>query len=312
MRIAIVWNPSKTEKTLLETALVDALGDTGSDVHWFETTEQDPGRGAAEAALEAGADLLIVAGGDGTVRAVAEHVGDAMADVEVAIIPLGTGNLFARNLDVPIGDIPAAFRRALDGEARPVDVGWVELVTGRGTERHGFVVMLGFGLDAQMIAETDDDLKDRVGWLAYVESLGRALSRSDVLAFTIAVDHGDARIQEGHTLLVGNCGTLQGGLTLLPDADPSDGRLDFVVLSAEGAAQWLSTVKTLVWDHGLKRLAAGAEEPVESDSETMRRGQASTLAVTLPDPRLLEIDGEELGETREFTVTIQPSAMRVR
>ena len=269
-------------------------------------------RAPPPAALEKGAELLIVAGGDGTVRAVAEYVADSDAEVEVAIIPLGTGNLFARNLDVPVNDVPAAFQRAIEGDAHAVDVGWVEIADGDDVSRHGFVVMLGFGLDAQMIVETDDDLKERVGWLAYVESLGRAVSGSETLSFTITVDDGPERVETGHTLLVGNCGTLQGGVTLMPDADPSDGELDYVVVSAEGFAQWLATVKTLVWDHGLKRLVGAGENTTSPDSESLRRGRASSLTVTLPEPRLLEIDGEELDETRSFTVTVQPSAMRVR
>jgi diacylglycerol kinase (ATP) len=311
MRIAIVWNPSKTERDTLETALADAVdGMPAPDVRWFETEEEDPGRGATKAALADPTDLLIVAGGDGTVRAVAEYVAESTAGVDVGIIPLGTGNLFARNLDVPIDDVPAAFRRALEGAARPVDVGWVELTTDAGAERHGFVVMVGFGLDAQMILETDEDLKDKAGWLAYVESLGRALSGSDVLSFTISSDHGRAGTAEGHTLLIGNCGTLQGGVKLMPDADPSDGELDYLVVSAEGLAQWLGTVKTMVWDDGLKRLIGKDDEPEET--ETLERGRASVLDISLPEPRLLEIDGEELGEAREFTVSVQPAAMRVR
>lgn len=310
-RIAIVWNPSKTDKDTLEAALADALGDESTaDVRWFETTEQDPGQGPAQAALEAGTDLLIVAGGDGTVRAVAEHLAEVSAEVDLAIVPLGTGNLFARNLDVPIDDVPAAFERAIDGEARAVDVGWVEMESEGRAERHAFVVMVGFGLDAQMIAETDEDLKDKAGWLAYVESLGRAVSASDVVRFTVTTDDRPAQTAEGHTFLIANCGTLQGGLTLVPDADPSDGELDLLVLSAEGLAQWLATMKSMVWDNGLKRLIRNHDEV--ADTDTLQHGRASRVAVTLPEALPFEIDGEEAGEIREFTVTIQPSAIRVR
>jgi diacylglycerol kinase (ATP) len=309
--VAIIWNPSKTEKDTLEAALSDALGaESTADVQWFETTEQDPGQGPTRAALAAGADLLIVAGGDGTVRAVAEQLADDSAEVDMAIVPLGTGNLFARNLDVPIDDVPAAFKRAIEGEARSVDVGWVEMESGDRTERHGFVVMVGFGLDAQMIAETDDDLKDKAGWLAYIESLGRAVSASDMVRFTVTTDGGPARSAEGHTFLIANCGTLQGGLTLVPDADPSDGELDLLVLSAEGLTQWLGTMKSLVWDNGLKRLIRGEDEV--TDTESLKHGRASKVAVTLPRPHTFEIDGEEAGETSAFTVTTQPSAIRVR
>ena len=310
-RIAIIWNPSKTEKETLESAFADAVGDgTTPEVRWWETTEEDPGQGVAEAAIAAGADLLIVAGGDGTVRAVAEHVADVSAAVDIAIVPLGTGNLFARNLDVPINDVPAGFARALEREARTIDVGWVEIDLDAGTERHAFVVMVGFGIDAHMIEETDDDLKDKAGWLAYVESLGRALSASDIVPFSITRDDEPARNEEGHTLLIANCGTLQGGLTILPDADPSDGELDYVVLSAEGLPEWIGTLKTMMWDNGLKRFITKTDDV--TSTEAVNHDRAKKIDVTLPEPRAFEIDGEDIGKTRAFTVTIQPAAIRVR
>lgn len=309
--VAIVWNPTKTERETLESGLDAALGEGETpDIRWWETTADDPGQGVAAAALEAGADLLVVAGGDGTVRAVAEHLADVSADADMAIVPLGTGNLLARNLGVPINDVPAAIARAIDGDARAIDVGWVEIDLDRGTERHGFVVMIGFGIDAHMIAETNDDLKDKAGWLAYVESLGRALAASEIVPFTITKDDEPALDEEGHTLLIANCGMLQGGLTLLPDADPSDGELDYLVLSAEGIAQWAGTVKTMVWDNGLMRLMGKSDSA--TSTENVNHGRAKKLAVTLPEPRAFEVDGEEIGETRAFTVTLQPAAIRVR
>jgi len=241
---------------------------------------------------------------------VAEHLADTSADAELAIVPLGTGNLFARNLDIPLNDVGAAFGLAVTGPSRPIDVGWVELQRDAGSERHAFVVMVGFGLDAQMLAETDDDLKDKAGWLAYVESLGRAWSASDVIRFTITTDDGTPQDREGHTLLIANCGELQGGMRLLPAADPSDGELDYLVMRAEGVAQWLGTLKTVLWDNGLKGSSPSPDEVADTDST--QHGRAVKLAVALPEALAFEIDGEEVGETHAFTVTIQPSAIRVR
>lgn len=309
-QIGIVWNPSKTDREALEAGLSSALDGQTPVVRWWETSKEDPGQGAARDALAAGADLVVVAGGDGTVRAVAEHLADSKSDAELGIVPLGTGNLFARNLDVPLGDIPAAFTRALDGDSQGVDVGWVDVDLGTGAERHAFVVMIGFGIDANMIEETNEDLKDKAGWLAYVESLGRALSASETVPFNITKDDQPARNEEGHTLLIANCGTLQGGLTLLPDADPTDGELDYLVLSAEGFGQWADTVRAMVWDNGLKRLITKKDESTSTD--TVNLGRAKKLHVTLPEPRAFEIDGEDIGKTRSFTVTVQPSAIRVR
>ncbi len=309
--IAVVWNPSKTEKETLEAGLTEAIGEGATpEISWWETTEEDPGQGPTKDALAAGADLIIVAGGDGTVRAAAEHLADVSSDAQLGIIPLGTGNLLARNLEVPINDLPAAFVRALDGDAHPIDVGWVEVELASGTERHAFAVMVGFGIDAHMIAETNDDLKDKAGWLAYVESLGRALAASEVVPFHITKDDEPARDEEGHTLLIANCGSLQGGITLLPDAVPDDGELDYLVLSAEGIAQWAGTLKTMMWDNGLKRLITDSDEVTSTDD--VNHGRAKKLAVTLPEARAFEIDGEEVGETKSFTVSIQPAAIHVR
>ncbi|WP_314506727.1 diacylglycerol kinase family protein [uncultured Microbacterium sp.] len=309
--IAVVWNPSKTEKETLEAGLTDAIGEGATpEITWWETTVEDPGVGATRDALAAGADLVIVAGGDGTVRAAAEHLADASSDAQLGIIPLGTGNLLARNLEVPLGDVPAAFVRALDGDARAIDVGWVEVELPAGTERHAFAVMVGFGIDAHMIAETNDDLKDKAGWLAYVESLGRALAASEVVPFHITKDDEPGREEEGHTLLIANCGSLQGGITLLPDAVPDDGELDYLVLSAEGFAQWAATLKTMMWDNGLKRLITKSDDVTSTDA--VNHGRAKSIAVTLPEVRAFEIDGEEIGETKSFTVSIQPAAIHVR
>jgi len=310
----IVWNPSKTTREDLEAALNDARrSGAGTTVSWFETSEDDPGGDAARRALDAGADVILAAGGDGTVRAVAEHLADTNAQAELGIIPLGTGNLLARNLDIPVGDLPAAFARALEGAARPLDIGWAEVELQDGVQRHAFAVMAGFGIDAHMITETDDDLKDRAGWLAYVESLGRAVSASEVIDIRLALDGGDAVPEKAHTLIVGNCGTLQGGITLLPDADPGDGQLDLLVLHADGIAGWVDTMRNLVWDNGLKKLLRGdrEREMAESGDTTTHRRLAS-ITIELDRPRMFEVDGDTLGETTRIEISLQPGALRIR
>lgn len=310
-RVGIIWNPSKTTRQDLESGLDEATASAAApEVHWFETSKDDAGQGAAARAIEAGADVLVVAGGDGTVRAVVEHLAGTDGGVELGIVPLGTGNLLARNLGVPLDDVPAALTRALTGEAQAIDVGWLEIDVGGATECHAFAVMAGFGLDAHMITETDDDLKDKVGWLAYVESMGRALTASDTLEVRITADDQPLNQSSVHTLLVGNCGTLQGGFDLLPDADPGDGELDLLVLSANDAAGWADTLRNMVWDNGIKRLATGGDAAESSESATHLRLRG--LRVELLEPRVFEIDGEDLGETTRVEIAVQPGALRVR
>ena len=304
--VGIVWNPSKTGREDLEAAIPRE-----ARVSWFETSEQDPGHAATAAALDAGVDLVLAAGGDGTVRAVAQHLAETNAKVELGIIPLGTGNLLARNLGVPLNDLAAAFARALDGTARPIDIGWAEVGLQGGVERYAFAVMAGFGIDAHMITETNDDLKDKAGWVAYVESLGRALSASEVIDIRIAADGDQTTEETAHTVIVGNCGTLQGGLNLLPDADPTDGELDLLILNAEGIAGWADTLRNFAWHNGIKRLMTPGDDAAESSESTTHR-RVTTLTIELDEPRVFEVDGDDLGETTRIGISIQPGAVRIR
>lgn len=310
----IVWNPSKTAKEDLETALRDAQQTSGGRVSWFETSEDDPGKAATQQALDAGVDVILAAVGDGTVRAVAEHLADTKSGTELGIVPLGTGNLLARNLDIPLNDLRAAVTRALDGNARPIDIGWAEVALVGGVERRAFAVMAGFGIDAHMITETDDDLKGKAGWLAYVESLGRAVAASEVVDIRVAADGGEPADERAHTLIVGNCGTLQGGIALLPDADPSDGELDVLVLHADGFGGWLDTMRNMMWDNGLKRFLAGSggDRSTAESSDGVAHRRASTLTIDLDVARVFEVDGEDLGETTHIEISIQPAAIRIR
>ncbi|MFT4232194.1 MAG: diacylglycerol kinase family protein [Leucobacter sp.] len=326
-RIGIVWNPSKTEEGELRTAVDEALARVFGEAEdrpeclWFETSEDDPGLGAAGEALDRGCTVVVAAGGDGTVRAVAERLGGSGSpEAELGVVPLGTGNLLARNLGIPLGDPRAAFERVLAGGASPLDLGEVRLRTGGGAEdgdadggdaqRMGFVVMVGFGIDAQMIVETDDDLKERTGWLAYVESLGRAASGTEVVEFSLRLDDDDPVTERAHTLLVANCGSIQGGITLLPDAEPDDGELDLLALRADDAGAWLDTMKNMVWDNGLKRLITGAGEAESSGSTAHLR--ARSVRVELPQPLAFEVDGDDVGEVSAFEVRVLPGALRVR
>lgn len=299
-KIGVVWNPSKVEEADLREAVDAALGD---QTQWWETSVDDPGRGMAEKALAAGCDTVLAVGGDGTVRAVAEAL--AGSDAALGIVPRGTGNLLARNLEVPLDDIPAALERIAADDATPMDLGWVEL---DGTE-HAFAVMVGFGVDAQMLVETDDDLKERAGWLAYVEAMGRALAGTEMTGITLTIDDDDAQEVRGHTMLIGNCGMVQGGIRLLPDARLDDGRLDLLLVSADGALQWMDTVRSVVWDNGIRRIFDREAVAVSTDSTS--HVTAERISVELESPLAFEIDGEEIGEVSAFKVRVQPAAIKV-
>ena len=287
-RAAVVVNPTKLDDDeALRKSVRRVMDDHGwEEPLWLETTAEDPGRGQAESAVSAGVDLVLACGGDGTVTACAEGV--AGTGVPLAIIPMGTGNLLARNIGLPT-NLDEALAVAFGSVQRPVDAGRVN-----GTL---FVVMAGLGLDARMLTDTSEPLKKRLGWFAYAISAVRHLGDRP-MRVTISADGGQRRRMRASALIVGNVGWLRGGLPLLPDARPDDGMLDAVVLIAGGPTRWLAVAADIL----LRRPAHGG----------IYRVQFTELQVALDREQPWELDGEVMGSTRKLTVVAQPGALLLR
>jgi YegS/Rv2252/BmrU family lipid kinase len=287
-RAAVVVNPTKlNDDEAFRESVRQAMNDHGWDEPlWLETTPEDPGRGQARSATSAGVDLVLACGGDGTVTACAEGV--TGSGVPLAIIPMGTGNLLARNIGLPMG-LEEALKVALDGRQQPIDAGRVN-----GTL---FVVMAGLGLDARMLSGTSDPLKKRLGWFAYAISVVRHLGDRPVKV-TVSADGGRRRRMRAAAVIVGNVGWLRGGLPLLPDARPDDGMLDAVVLTAGGLTGWVGVAADIL----LRRPARGG----------IYRAQFTELRVTLDHEQPWELDGEVMGSTRRLEIVAQPGALLLR
>ena len=194
------------------------------DVQWVETTKEDPGTNAARAAVEAGASLVVACGGDGTVMACVSAV--AGSDVPLAVIPAGTGNLLARNFKID-RTLAGAAEIAVQGVRRRIDVGML------GEER--FAIMAGIGFDAQMLKDAPRQLKDKVGWLAYVISGVRTAKSSPAARFTLTFDDGRTVRRRGRGVLVGNVGEQRRAKIIIRDQV----RLIEVAGSPHDCALWL-------------------------------------------------------------------------
>ena len=170
-RLAVVLNPAKVDDPGQFVAMLEEMAtESGwSKISWYQTTVEDPGVGQAHAAAVAGADLVIVCGGDGTVRTVCEEL--AGTGIPVGIVPAGTGNLLARNLALPLY-LRAAVDIALNGQDRAIDL---VRVSGDKMDDSTFLVMAGMGFDAAIMEGVSDNIKARVGWLAYVLSALKSL-----------------------------------------------------------------------------------------------------------------------------------------
>ncbi len=204
---AVVINPVKTDPARLRT-LVDAEASRNgwAPTRWFETAADDDGRAAAREAAESKPDVVLVAGGDGTLRVVAEELRGT--GVPVALLPSGTGNLFARNLGLTRNDVDSAVHDAFTGADRPIDVGLAELTDVDGsTTTHAFLVMAGVGLDASMAADTNAWVKKRFGWVAYSDPIARSIVGNRQIPVRYDIDGAPTRTMHAHTIIVGNCGT---------------------------------------------------------------------------------------------------------
>ncbi len=293
MKAFLVVNPTSVD-TLdeLKNALVALCADRGWEVPvTIETTAADPGTGQARRAVSEGADLVLSCGGDGTVRCVA--TGMAGSGVPLGILPAGTGNLLARNLDLPL-DVDEALELAFDGVDRLLDVGRV----GEGDERECFVVMAGVGFDAEMMKDAPAALKSHVGWPAYVVSGVKHL-RGSAMRLSLTIDDQPQIARRARMVLVGNVGTLQGGLELLPDARPDDGLLDVVVLAPSGMADWVRIVTRLI------RRSKTEDQRVERFT-----GRRISIAVQRSTPS--QLDGDPVGDARSMICEIAPGALVVR
>ncbi|WGY01844.1 YegS/Rv2252/BmrU family lipid kinase [Nocardioides sp. QY071] len=278
-KLAVVLNPIKVESVEQFQTLVTqmALESGWNEPRWYLTTVEDSGTGQAEQAAVEGADLVIVCGGDGTVREVCAEL--AGTGVPVGVVPAGTGNLLARNLEIPLF-IRAAIDIALTGQDRAIDM--VE-VDGDGLEPTHFMVMAGMGFDAAIMEGVNEDLKKKVGWLAYVLSALKGLM-FPAMRLEISVDDMPFTKHRARTCVIGNVGSLQGGMNLIPDAAIDDGQLDVVLLYPRRFLSWIPLVLRVVTrrEHNAGESVArmtGRKVVVRASGEVPRQLDGDTIGL---------------------------------
>ncbi len=313
-RVAVIVNPTKVDMEALRAAVEQAESDAGwAPSLWLETSVDDPGQGRAREATAARVTAVLTAGGDGTVRAVAEGMLDS--GIPMVLIPSGTGNLLARNLGLSLGKLSDSLTTAVTGVDQAIDVGVAELTRDDGSvERHAFVVMVGIGLDAKMIAATNPNLKKRVGWLAYVEATARIVRDVDAVRVRYTLDGSAERATTVHTLLIGNCGTLPGGVLLLPEAQIDDGLLDVVAMRPRNLWGWMRVSYAVVWENGVLQKTKVGRRILAADRSVraLRYFQGRRMTLAFERPEEFEIDGEEMGLVTRLEVRVAPASLVVR
>lgn len=304
-RAAVVINPTKfIDVAIIKDRITQVCRTEGwGDPLFYETTIADPGRGQAEQAVREGAQVVCSLGGDGTVRSVASGLVDTQTPL--GILPAGTGNVLARNLDLPVDSFDTAVRVALTGRNRRIDVG--ELLIGDTDQageplgersRHYFLILAGIGLDAAIMGATSEQLKKHVGWPAYMLSGLKHLVSPEFRA-TMRLDAEPEFRRRARGVMVGNCGRLVAGLVLMPNAFVDDGLLDVVIASPRGVVGWVPVATRIV-----TRQRKG--------HPTLDQKVCKEVRVRTDRALPVQVDGDVVGEAKEITAIVRAASLTVR
>jgi diacylglycerol kinase (ATP) len=253
---------------------------------WYEVNKSKKAPKRVREAVEAGADLVVVWGGDGMVQRSCDAL--AGSGVPMAIVPAGTANLLAHNLGIP-QDLAAAVDIAFTGRRRTLDLGNIN--------GEHFAVMAGVGFDAELIRDADRGMKDRLGRLAYFWTAAHHVSR-EATPTTIEVDGTPWFDGEASCVLLGNVGKVTGGVPAFDDALPDDGWLEVGVATATGAAEWART---------LGRMVVGRTDA----SPFVRITRAREISIRLGEKRAYELDGGDRDPADRLTARVLPQAITV-
>lgn len=286
-KVAVITHAGKTIGGGLEELRVTLSRAGITDPIWSEVPKSRFAPERVQRALDEGAELVFVWGGDGMVQRSIDKL--AGSGITLAIIPAGTANLFASSLDIP-SDIEEAVQIGLNGRDRTLDVGKIN------GER--FAVMAGAGLDAHMIEDADAGLKDRFGRLAYIWTASKSL-RKEPFKARIEVNGELWYKGKASCILLGNVGSLFGGIEAFENARPDDGLLEVGVTNAEGLGQWART---------LARTAIGTT----GKSPFVQVTKAKKIRVEFDRKVAYELDGGARKPTKVLKVKIEPGAITVR
>jgi len=272
----------------------DGLGDR---ITVKETLPDLSAKTLAQGAVSEGADLVIAFGGDGTMLEVAEgliHTG-----VPMAVIPGGTANVFANELEIPNDKMDAIDNLLTqNAEVREIDVGCVG-------DRH-FLLRVGIGLEAAMTVMTDREEKDKYGFWAYLRTALRLAHRMKQAHYHLIIDGKRQKIH-GVTCVVCNSGNM--GLPkvkLLPDINISDGKLDVVVVKE--ASLWSAGSLTY---HAIKGAFSEIKPHGDRPCYSIFHRQACDVVVLSASGQVAARDGEEVGSDFPLKISIKHNALKV-
>jgi YegS/Rv2252/BmrU family lipid kinase len=293
VRACVIFNPvARGEKAR---RFRRHLGEIAAECTFKQTAAAGHARRLAAEAVDEGFDTIVAAGGDGTINEVLNGiagVSDGFKRARLGVLPLGTVNVFARELGIPRRFEPA-WQTIRQGREMRIDLPAVEYGDNEAPQRRCFGQLAGAGLDARAIKLVNWPLKKKIGSLAYVVAGLRALFQPSP---AITVTAGQRQVK-GELVLIGN-GRLYGGeFQLFPRADLCDGLLEVCVFPR---VNWWTLVRC-----GPSLLLRG-----RLPSGITENFQAASLSLTSSSPVPFEVDGEWAGRL-PAKFSLQPMGLRV-
>lgn len=293
MNTCVIFNPTARGEKARH--FREHLADLSAECTLKPTTAAGAGRALAAEAVREGFETIVAAGGDGTVNEVVNGLGDepeGFRRARLGVLPLGTVNVFARDLKIP-AHLSHAWHVLRHGRETVLDLGEAACQSDGQPRRLLFVQMAGAGVDARAVELVDWQQKKRLGQIAYVIAGIKALWEAKP---SITLTNGRQTVV-GEQVLIGNGAFYGGSYRLFPRADPRDGLLEATVLAR-------ANLPTLL--RGAWRLARGRLY----DQKRILHLRGTTLDLTCSQRVSVEADGELVGQL-PACFTVRPRTLRV-
>jgi YegS/Rv2252/BmrU family lipid kinase len=293
VKTCVIFNPAARGEKAKQ--FRDQLASLSTLVTLKPTYAAGAGRPLAAEAVREGFDVIVAAGGDGTLNEVLNGIGDepeGFARACLGLLPLGTINVFARELRLPMG-FESAWKVIAQGRERLVDLPQAEFSKDGQRQRHYFAQLAGAGLDSRAIELVNWEQKKTFGPLAYVVAGFKALAEPKPQIIASAANAGAA----GELVLIGNGRFYGGSFELFPKADLRDGLLDVTVFPT---VNWEILLRS-GWGWLTNQLHSAAGCHVF---------QAESFTLDSVAPTALELDGENVGHL-PAKFSVRQHALRV-
>ncbi|MBX3051145.1 MAG: diacylglycerol kinase family lipid kinase [Caldilineaceae bacterium] len=304
-KVQVIINPAAGGDTPILNVLNTVFLENGVEWDVSITHKAGDARQAARQAVQGGADVVAAYGGDGTVTEAAN--GLRGTEIPLAILPGGTANVLARELNIPLGLADAArLASGVESKIDRIDLGQMG--------EHIFLLRVGIGFEAAMVEQADRSLKENFGVLAYWWSALKNLRDPAIARYRLLLD-GQETECSGFACTIANSGNLGlPGLQLSTTISVRDGLLDVIVVE-EASLRSLTEVLGQIFSK--QAIAAPPEDAADQSyldqiQSSLRHWQAKEISVWVEPAQVIQYDGEILESAKmPLKISVLPQALSV-